>query len=191
MLQSCHFVFWFAFDRKADKKGESNSKDNTPSPTVLGRISDLSIRKVHAASLVVPKDVSIPQNDKHVFMVGVDGSENAMIAFNLAKTLAKPNTQIYVIHVESIVSDQSKLKREYQSVSVIEKYAKEIKLFQTQTNHKYIELVTLHAAVVSKELTKFAMQKKAHLLFVGADGMEQFHNKKVMFFIFIFYKTDH
>mmetsp|Transcript_32250 Transcript_32250/g.41354 ORF Transcript_32250/g.41354 Transcript_32250/m.41354 type:complete len:398 (-) Transcript_32250:106-1299(-) len=104
--------------------GRKGRKDD---PSILGEVSDMSLRCVLYPSIVV-KTLTRHQSQGHRhFVVGVDGRQRGHQAYLVAQTLTKPQDKLTALHVWDGNDDsQSQLPEKLRVSAVQEFYTKDI-----------------------------------------------------------------
>eukprot|EP01083_Nonionella_stella_P196363 722606_1 len=159
--------------------GVSYEEDN--SEPHIGSTSDLSLRSARCSSFFVKKDLEVPEDQSKLkIVVGVDGSQNSVHAFEFAKQLLAPNNTIYIVHIQTEYSNKNEIPDQYKSENVIKNYTKHVEEAKKELGFKVtMEIKLVKGTVkISHALCKFVEDNKCHILCVGADGMTAYCNKQ-------------
>jgi nucleotide-binding universal stress UspA family protein len=135
-------------------------------PTVLGSTADYSLRQAHCSSVIVkhnPKK-GVPE----VFVVGVDGSAAAHIAFETAVEAMNPGDKLVVLHVEDDVHGKAGGREgAHDSAEVEARYAKAVEAVDGAS----FRTVPKRDGPVSATILEAAEDALVTYLVIGVDGI--------------------
>jgi len=153
--------------------GMQGRKNNAMNPQrVFGSLTDPSVRAAKCTTLIAPSRAELPEGDESaVFVVVVDGSINANLAYETARAWMKEGDYLYVIKVEDPRGDEPDIPTNMRSSFVGRQYVSKL----DDLENACFELISGKKLV--PEIIEFCKKKDAHFLLCGADEMKSFMEK--------------